>query len=152
MRASTRWLKPIGSADHRLLPNWITAAPRELEWVDFADQGQPSVAVDDHLAYYATGYGCLFGIVKVFTKPELKPDGGRWPWEARVRPGLIIADLDRCPALSVASVGGRKLQNSIAMGAGHVRLKEPEWEAAIAALRAACAPDSGDFLDEYYLP
>jgi hypothetical protein len=152
MRPSERWLKPIGSSDHRLDPNWLTVRPRELKWVDFADQGRPSVAVDDHLLYYATGYGCLYGIVKVFSKPELKPEGGRWPWKAEVRPGLIIADLDRCPPLSVASVGERSLQNAISMGAGHVRLKETEWEAALAALRAACAPENGDLLDEYYLP
>jgi hypothetical protein len=111
MRAPAPWLKPIGSSDWLLDPNWMEVEPRELEWVDFADQGRPSVAVDDYLLYYATGYGRLFGIVKMFTPPALKPDAGRWPWEAQVRAGLIIHDIDRGPPLAVASVAGRRLEN-----------------------------------------
>jgi hypothetical protein len=152
VRPSKAWLKPIGSSDWRLDPNWVEVAPRELQWVDFPDQGKPTVAVDDFLVYYATGYGRIFGIVKMFTPPSLKPEGGRWPWEARIRVGLIVKNLERCPELASASVAGRDLRNSIAMGAGHVQLREAEWEAAVGSLRAAYRSGEGDLKDDWYLP
>jgi hypothetical protein len=98
MRPPAQWLKPIGTSDWLLDPNWVEVAPRELTYIDFADQGKPSVLVDDYLVYYATGYGRL-GIVKMFTPPALKAERGRWPWEAQVRPGLIITDIERGPCL-----------------------------------------------------
>lgn len=38
------------------------------------------------------------------------------------------------------------------MGAGHVRLKEPEWEAASSALLGAYRPEKGDLRNDRYLP
>ena len=152
MKPPAHWLKPIGTSDWLLDPNWVEVAPRELEYVDFADQGKPSVRVDDYLLYYATGYGRLFGIVKIFMPPTLKADGGRWPWEAQVRPGLIIRG-HRAGAYARCRECRRSQPSALDRNGGRPR---PPQRAGVGRRTVIATrgllPRKGDQRNERYLP
>lgn len=145
------FLKSVGSADDPMHPNWVEVAPQELEIIHFA-RNPASVRVDDYLVYYAAVHQKLIGIVKVFTKPEFDAQLEHWQYFSRVRPQLIIKDMDRAPSIDVMNVDTVRDFRKTVMQLDYTILADDEWQRALAALEAACDESKGDIRDSRFKP
>jgi hypothetical protein len=139
---SRAWIKSLGTAKSPIQRQGLT----EIEWItsDIGFPVNPNVRLNDKLVLYASGLGKIFGVVEVTGQPELDNRAAPWSYRVRTRPLLVIEDLARAPALEDANVD-RNLRKSIRQQS-HIRLRDAEYDAAVAALRAAADPAAGDIV------
>jgi hypothetical protein len=141
-----RWFKSVGAKDWPMDENWLDTHPNETEIIHFAKRPK-AVRVDDTLVYYAAVHQKIFGIVKVFSKPQDDPTRTRWPWWAYVRPQVIIRSFERAPALDVlAEVTPDRDWRRVVMQMDYKSLREIEYEHVAAALAKAADASRGDII------
>jgi hypothetical protein len=142
-RPKNYFLKSVGSAEDQMAEDWFESAPQELEMIHFA-KNPASVRVGDRLVYYAAGHTKLLGVVEVFTKPQFDAQLKRWQYWCRVKPRLMIKDIDRAPSIDVLNVpGGRDFRKTV-MQMDYTLLDDLERNRALAAIESAIDEDKGD--------
>ncbi len=74
----------------------------------------------------------LFGVVEVTGVPEHDPERTRWAWRFPIRPLVLVADLERAPAVEEAGIFPSSLWRH-----SYIRLSEEQFDAARALVAAA---------------
>ena len=95
---------------------------------------RPAVEPGDPALLYAAVWQVVFGVVEVRGELEHDPTRGRWGWRFPLRPLLTLADLRAAPPVEAAGVLPRSLGRH-----SYVRLTQDQFDAGVAALRAAGA-------------
>jgi hypothetical protein len=146
-RPDQYWFKSVGAADWPMDADWFDQTPNETEIIHYAKK-PASVRVGDPLLYYAAVHQKIFGVVDVFTKPELDPQRERWPWFSQVRPKVIIKTLERAPSLDIlAHMDSDKDWHQFVQQMDYHTIDEDVFAYAAAKLIEAADPSKGDLLD-----
>lgn len=122
------WLKALGSTDDPLNDDW--RRDREglfLRGVTFARQ--PSVKTGDGVVFYATGTGRIFACGSALSYPYRQDGDTKWEWRVDMRMTHGVPYLHNGVPLERLNSDGRDHRIRIKRRS-HVRLTEPEFEAA----------------------
>src|SRR4051812_1897655 len=65
---------------------------------------RPSVQHGDLAVLYASVWQAVYGIAEVAGAPENDASRTRWAWRFPLRPRVVLADLDRAPAVEEIGV------------------------------------------------
>jgi hypothetical protein len=95
---------------------------------------RPSVEPGDLAILYASVWQALFGVAEVTGVPEHDPTKTRWAWRFPIRPLVVVADLDRAPAVEEAGIFPQSLWRH-----SYIRLTEEQFAAACAVVERAKA-------------
>jgi hypothetical protein len=145
-RERSKFLKSVGSADDPVALDWMDSDPQELTTIHFTKEPQ-SIRTGDYLVYYAAVHQRLYGIVEIFSPPQLDAQRKRWPYYAEVRPKLIIRHMSRAPSVDVLNVPGRRDFRKTVQQMDFAALTEAEYQLALAAIDMACDESLGDYRD-----
>ena len=133
-----RWLKLLGTGDGSMDESVVPLVLKNLGF-----PRKPSVQVGDKVVLYALGHDRVFAIVEVFA--PVKSGDGPHPWDrwrCEVRPVMWTGYADAPNLDALIASGGRDLRASIRQQS-HVKLRDSEYEPAVAALEHAGAERDG---------
>ena len=86
---------------------------------------RPSLEPGDLAILYASVWQAVFGVVEVAGVPEHDDTKTRWAWRFPIRPLVVLADLDRAPAVEEAGIFPSSIWRH-----SYIRLSEEQFEAA----------------------
>jgi hypothetical protein len=90
---------------------------------------RPSVQAGDLAVLYASVWQAVYGLAEIIGAPENDPARTRWAWRFALRPGVVIDDLDRAPAVEEAGVFPSSLWRH-----SYIRLTPEQFERAAALI------------------
>jgi hypothetical protein len=125
--ALTRWLLVRGGGARPL--------DRHVDAASIAYHGsskRPSLAPGELAILYASVWQAIFGVVEVAGEPEHDPAKTRWAWRFPIRPLVVVADLDRAPAVEEAGIFPQSLWRH-----SYIRLTTDQFETARALVERA---------------
>jgi hypothetical protein len=103
--------------------------PREVDRaqiVAHSSSRRPSLEPGDLAILYASVWQALFGVVEVAGVPEHDPAKARWAWQFPIRPLVVVADLERAPAVEEAGIFPQSLWRH-----SYIRLTDEQFAAAV---------------------
>ena len=118
----TRWLLLRGLGD-RPLGRRVRAQ---------SSSKRPSVEPGDPAILYASVWQAIFGVAEITSEPEHDPARDRWAWRFALRPLMVVADLERAPAVEEAGIFPQSLWRH-----SHIRLSAEQFERAKELIEAA---------------
>lgn len=131
-----RWIKSLGMSDpeHQIADDWGRVRDGLFHRsVTFATNS--SLRPGHGIVLYASGTGLFFAVGTVTSLPYKggdDPESG-WPWQVDVKLDHWRELVHEGEPLSTLDVDGRELARVI-QRRSHVRLSQPEFDAAVAAL------------------
>ncbi|MFL5926471.1 MAG: hypothetical protein ACJ77E_06000 [Gaiellaceae bacterium] len=93
---------------------------------------RPSVEAGDLAVLYASVWQAIYGIAEVAGAPGNDPARTRWAWRFPLRARVVLADLDRAPAVEEMGVFPSSLWRH-----SYIRLTREQFEQAEALLTAS---------------
>ena len=123
----TRWLLLRGLGD-RPLGRRVDAASIRAQ----SSSKRPSVEPGDPAILYASVWQAIFGIAEITGEPEHDAARDRWAWHFAIRPLMVVADLERAPAVEEAGIFPQSLWRH-----SHIRLSAEQFERAKELIEAA---------------
>jgi hypothetical protein len=93
---------------------------------------RPSVQEGDLAVLYASVWQAVYGIAEIAGAPENDASRTRWSWRFPLRPGTVVADLDRAPAVEEIGVFPSSLWRH-----SYIRLTEEQFGRARELIEAA---------------
>jgi hypothetical protein len=125
------WLKLLGTTGHQMQDDWLNEDKRSGEFV--ASRKRMAMKPGDRVVCYATRVGSVFAVGTVTSFPYKAPDEEGFEWRVKVELENPKQFLHEGVPLDYLNVDGRDLRKSIKRQS-HVRLTQPEFEAAVKAL------------------
>jgi hypothetical protein len=94
------WMQAVGTRQEPVSSDWRHGerGPELLRHV-WSTKHPRSWRVGDYIAYYASSWGKVIGIVEMTGEPDGDGDGGQWAWQVPICPQLLV-DLDVAPELA----------------------------------------------------
>ncbi len=93
---------------------------------------RPTPEPGDQAILYASVWQAIFGVVEVAGVPEHDAERTRWSWRFPIRPLVVVADLDRAPAVEEAGIFPQSVWRH-----SYIRLADEQFERAYALVAAA---------------
>jgi hypothetical protein len=123
----TRWLLVRGRGerplDRHVEPGAIVA---------HSSSRRPSLQPGELAILYASVWQAIFGVAEVAGEPEHDPAKPRWAWRFPIRPLVVVADLERAPAVEEAGIFPQSIWRH-----SYIRLRGDQFDAARALVEAA---------------
>ena len=132
------WLKLVGKADWQVSEHWVMERSDLLREIRFSERNAPTpIQRRDHLVYHAVGHQRLIAVVVVVSE-QARYDATlewekQWPLVLDVQPVLKVGRVSQGPLTSTLGLRQDLAHQSF------LPLRQPEYERAVEALRAAGA-------------